>query len=163
MKITLSKAIKEIKKLGEEIDEELARERNLCETTYRTPEEKIVYDYDFAKIRNSINEKTERIIKLKKEINIKNNETKIGVLDYTIADGLVLMPLLRKEIDYSLASMSRKEKLRSSVDSRNEGIVYTELLYDPTICRAYLEEKKELISRIQLGIDTANLNVYIEV
>lgn len=85
------------------------------------------------------------------------------MLDYTIADGLVLMPLLRKEIDYSLASMSRKEKLRSSVDSRNEGIVYTELLYDPTICRTYLEEKKELISRIQLGIDTANLNVYIEV
>lgn len=64
------------------------------------------------------------------------------MLDYTIADGLVLMPLLRKEIDYSLASMSRKEKLRSSVDSRNEGIVYTELLYDPTICRTYLEEKK---------------------
>ncbi|MBP3707509.1 MAG: hypothetical protein J6J36_02725 [Clostridia bacterium] len=162
MKICLAEAIKRVKALDTEVREILGEENSKCETVYRTPEEKITYDYDFIKTRNEIKTINEEILALKRAINKANNETDIGISGYTIADGLVAMALINKELQYHLEMMGRKEQLTSKVDARNDSIIYTELLYDPKECRKYVAEQRDLLAKIQMGIDRANLTTFIE-
>jgi hypothetical protein len=58
--------------------------------------------------------------------------------------------------------MSTKEKLSSSIDYR-DGIIYTELLYNPKECAQYVAEQKDLLYKIQIGIDRANMITEIEI
>ena len=72
------------------------------------------------------------------------------------------MALINKELQYHLEMMGRKEQLTSKVDARNDSIIYTELLYDPKECRKYVAEQRDLLTKIQMGIDRANLTTFIE-
>lgn len=162
MRICLAEAIKRVKALDTEVREAMNEENSKCETVYRTTEEKITYDYDFMRTREEIKTINNEILALKRAINKANNETDIGILGYTIADGLVAMALINKELQYHLETMGRKEKLTSKVDARNDSIIYTELLYDPKECRKYVSEQRDLLTKIQMGIDRANLTTFIE-
>lgn len=163
MRLCLAEAIKRIKMLNEEVTSLLSEEDSKSSITYRDIEEKINNDYDYNKTREKVASINDEILLLKKAINNANNETKIGVNDYTISDGLVKISMIRKELEYHLESMSRREKLTSRVDMRNDGLVYTELLYDPDECKEYVRVQKELRNQIQMGIDRANLTTYIDV
>ena len=55
-----------------------------------------------------------------------------------------------------------KERLSSYLDYR-DGIVYTQLLYDPKECAQYVAEQKDLLYKIQIGIDKANMITEIEI
>lgn len=162
MKILLAEALKKVKMLDKELADLLATESRQCQITYRTQEEKILPDYDFDVTRKNYAEIANEIIKIKKAINAINNDTLIGVGDLTVADGLVKMALINKEIELYLSGMSAREKLTSRVDIRNDGIFYTEQLYDIQKCKNYIKEQKELLSQIQMGIDRINLTTYIE-
>lgn len=161
MEICLAEALKRVKAIDTEMSEVMTEERNKCQTVYRTIEEKIVYDYNFNKTRETLDGLREELLLLKRAINKANNEVQIGVEDYTIADGLVMMALINKEIQYHLDSMGRKEERTSQVDMRNDSVIYTELLYDPKQCRQYVAHRRELLAKIQLGIDRANLTTMI--
>lgn len=163
MKLCLAEAIKRVKALNEKIGSLISEESSKCETVYRNESEKISYDYDFATMRHDINELSDEIMKIKKAINKANNETLIGINNWTISDGLVKMSLIRTELQYHLKTMCTKEPKTSKVDIRNDSVIYTELLYDPKECEAYVEAQNELLAKIQLGIDRANLNTFIEI
>lgn len=163
MKLCLAEAIKRVKMLSDKIDSLIGEENSKCETVYRNETEKINYDYDFTTMRKDINDLSDEIIKIKSAINKANNETQIGVNDWTIADALIKMALIKKELQYHLKIMCVKEPKSSKVDIRNDSVIYTELLYDPKECEAYVEAQNELLSKIHLGIDRANLNTYIEI
>lgn len=163
MELYLAEAIKRVKMLNEDITSLLHDEDNYSIVTYREESEKITNNYDYANTRRKVNEISEEILKIKKAINKANNEVKIGVGDYTISDGLIKIAMIRNEITYHLDSMARREKLTSKVDMRNDGIIYTETLYDPEICKEYVKSQKELLNIIQMGIDRANLTTVISV
>lgn len=163
MKMYLAEAIKRVRLLSDDIDILLCHESTYNSITYRDESEKIISDYNYDETRKKIAELSDEILKLKRAINKANNDTLIGVNDYTISDGLVKMALIKKEIDIHLEQMIRKEKLSSRVDMRNDGLVYTELLYDPDECKEYLKAQKVLLSEIQMGIDRANLTTTIEI
>ena len=163
MELYLAEAIKRVKMLNEDITSLLHDEDNYSIVTYREESEKITNNYDYATTRRKVNEIGEEILRIKKAINKANNEVKIGVGDYTISDGLIKIAMIRNEITYHLDSMARREKLTSKVDMRNDGIIYTETLYDPEICKEYVKNQKELLNIIQMGIDRANLTTIISV
>ena len=141
----------------------LSDEENQSSITYRDETEKITYDYNFDKTREQIANINSEILALKRAINKANNETTIGVDGYTISDGLIKIAMIRKELTYHLEPMARKDKLSSRVDMRNDGLIYTELLYSPDECKEYVRVQKELLNQIQMGIDRANLTTFIEV
>lgn len=163
MELYLAEAIKRVKMLNEDIASLLRNEDNYSIVTYREESEKITNNYDYATTRRKVNEISEEILKIKKAINKANNEVKIGVGDYTISDGLIKIAMIKNELTYHLELMARSEKLTSKVDMRNDGIIYTETLYDPEICREYVKSQKELLNIIQMGIDRANLTTIISV
>ncbi len=162
MEICLAEALKRVKAIDTEMSELMTEERGKCQTIYRTQDEKITYDYDFSLTREKMRELRSELLRLKKAINKANNETLINVADYTISDGLVIMALINKEVQYHLDSMGRKEQFTSQVDMRNDSVIFTELLYDPKLCRQYVADARELLAKIQIGIDRANLTTIIE-
>lgn len=162
MKVTLAEAIKKVKRLNEEINLLITLESKTSEVSYRTQEQITPTSYDFWETRKVIKEKSEELIKIKHAINKANNETLIGIDDLTISDALIKSTLINKEINYHLDPMSMKEKLSSSIDYR-DGIIYTELLYNPKECAQYVAEQKDLLYKIQIGIDRANMITEIEI
>ena len=163
MKLCLAEAIKKVKMLNEDVNLLLSDEQNQSSITYRDETEKITYDYNFDKTREQIANINSEILALKRAINKANNETTIGVDGYTISDGLIKIAMIRKELTYYLEPMTRKDKLSSRVDMRNDGLIYTELLYNPDECKEYVRVQKELLNQIQMGIDRANLTTFIDV
>ena len=119
-------------------------------------------NYDFWETRKAINDKMEEIIKLKRAINKANNEVKIGVDDLTISDALIKISLINKELNYHLSSMATSDNVSTYLDYK-DGIVYTKILYDLEECSNYVEEKKDLLTKIQIGIDKANIITEIEI
>ena len=162
MKMFLIEAIKRVKRLTEEINAIISLENKSCKVTYRTPEEIMDNNYDFWETRKAINDKMEEIIKLKRAINKANNEVKIGVDDLTISDALVKISLINKELNYHLSSMATSDNVSTYLDYK-DGIVYTKILYDLEECSNYVEEKKDLLTKIQIGIDKANIITEIEI
>lgn len=163
MKLCLAEAIKKVKMLNDDVSSLLSDEENQSSITYRDETEKITYDYNFDKTREQVAKINDEILTLKRAINKANNETEIGVNGYTISDGLIKIAMIRKELAFHLEPMARKDKLSSRVDMRNDGLIYTELLYNPDECREYIRVQKELLNQIQMGIDRANLTTMIEV
>lgn len=163
MKLCLAEAIKRVKMLNEDVSSLLSDEESQSSITYRDETEKITYDYNFDKTREQVANINSEILDLKRAINKANNETTIGVDGYTISDGLIKIAMIRKELTYHLEPMARKDKLSSRVDMRNDGLIYTELLYNPDECKEYVRVQKELLNQIQMGIDRANLTTFIEV
>ncbi len=163
MKLYLAEAIKKVKLLNDDISNLLSEEDNYSSVTYRDPSEKIQNNYNYDITREKVGALNDEILKLKKAINKANNETLIGINNYTISDGLILISMIRKELTYHLEPMARREKLVSKVDMRNDGLIYTELLYNPDECKEYVRVQKELLNQIQMGIDRANLTTMIEI
>lgn len=163
MKLCLAEAIKRVKMLNEDVSSLLSNEESQSSITYRDETEKITYDYNFDKTREQVANINSEILTLKRAINKANNETTIGVDGYTISDGLIKIAMIRKELTYHLEPMARKDKLSSRVDMRNDGLIYTELLYNPDECKEYVRVQKELLNQIQMGIDRANLTTFIDV
>lgn len=163
MELYLAEAIKRVKMLNEDMVSLLNEEDTYSTITYRDESEKITNNYNYEVTRTKINEINNGILRLKRAINKANNEVQIGVGDYTISDGLIKISMIRKELTYHLEPMSRREKLVSKVDMRNDGLIYTEALYDPEVCKDYVKSQKELLNQIQMGIDRANLITIISV
>lgn len=163
MELYLAEAIKRVKMLNEDMVSLLNEEDTYSTITYRDESEKITNNYSYEATRTKINEINNEILRLKRAINKANNEVQIGVGDYTISDGLIKISMIRKELTYHLEPMSRREKLVSKVDMRNDGLIYTEVLYDPEVCKNYVKSQKELLNQIQMGIDRANLTTIISV
>ena len=162
MIVSLAEAIKKVKRLNEEINMLITLESKTSEVSFRSQEQIVPSSYDFWETRKAIQEKSGELIKIKHAINKANNETLIGIEDLTISDALVKATLINKEINYHLDPMSMKEKLSSSIDYK-DGIVYTQLLYDPKECAKYVAEQKDLLYKIQIGIDKANMITEIEI
>lgn len=163
MELYLAEAIKRVKMLNDDMMSLLSEEDTYSTVTYRDESEKITNNYDYNATRARINDINSEILRLKRAINKANNEVQIGVGDYTISDGLIKISMIRKELTYHLEPMSRREKLVSKVDIRNDGLMYTETLYNPEVCKEYVRSQKELLNQIQMGIDRANLTTIISV
>ena len=84
MELYLAEAIKRVKMLNDDITYLLNEEDHYSVIDYREESEKIKSNYDYATTRRRVNEINNEILKIKKAINKANNETKIGVEDYTI-------------------------------------------------------------------------------
>lgn len=162
MKVSNSEAIKIIKGLEAEL-EDLRRSEVLNSTySYKEGETKILPDYNYKETRKKIEEINTRIRKIKHALALSNCTNHLSDFDdMTIGEGLVYLAQLNKEYS-SLSTLSSRTKITRRI-TPNGVLEYTECNYDPEKVKKAQKELFELITALQINIDRANLESYIEI
>lgn len=161
MKMCHTQAMKLLKELAEQKSALLAAENKNCTISYREGEEKTACDYDYAATRAAEEEIDERVLRIRSALAHANCTVKVDFEGLTLAEALVLLAQLqnkRRQLEY-LAGM----KQLSRRITENGTIEYTEKLFDVKEAAQDAKEVRARIGALQIAIDRANLNNYIEV
>lgn len=160
MKICNMEAMKKIKQLEEEINILQNEERMNCVVSYKEGEKKTAPAYDYAKTRKLINEANDEIRRIKYALQVANTTYKVDNFNISISEALVYLAQLNAE--YSrLSLLSNRTKISRRITA-NGVLEYTECQYDPEKVK---EDQKNLyakINKLQVSIDRANLNCFID-
>lgn len=161
MKITIKEAIKKISLLESQLKVLNDTEDKECYLIYLKDEtpEKSNYSYEkFEKLREKLNGE---ILNLKIAIQKANIVTKTEYKNLTIAELLVLLAQKTLNVRRQESFANRKQKIRKTT---NDGqIEYFEYLYDIEKVKKQSMLTQEEIVSIQVAIDKANLETYIEI
>ncbi|MDE6105084.1 MAG: hypothetical protein K2G38_05350 [Clostridia bacterium] len=161
MKVCNSEAMKLIKELEERKKQVIYTEDNRSRVSYKEGEEMKPTKYDYAATRKEIAEIDERIRKIKHALAKANCTVKVDDFNITIGEALVYLAQLNAE--YSrLETLSSYDKLARRITA-NGVLEYTECLYDPETAEKDQKETYSKICKLQIAIDRANLNNFIEV
>ena len=161
MKICNMEAMKQIKQLEEEINLLESEERMNCVVSYKEGETKTIPNYDYKKVRKLINDANDKIRKIKYALQVVNGSYKIDEFNITIAEALVYLAQLNNE--YSrLSFLTSKNKISRRITA-NGVLEYTECQYNPEDVKKDQKELLAKISKLQVAIDRANLNCFIEI
>ena len=161
MKVCNSEAMKKIKILEAELDRLKNEEDNNSTVSYTEAEEKQDLNYDYETYRAKINQIYADIRAIRKALSIANSTYVIKEFDMTICEALIYLAQLNNEHN-QLGRLAGRHKINRRV-IYNGTVEYTECLYDPNTAK---EDKKaiyEKITKLQVAIDRANLNCYIEI
>lgn len=160
MKICLSEGMKKVKELTERKEAILFNEQRRMCVSYKEGETPVRADYDYAKTRAEISKIDGEVRKIR-HLTALANCTEMCDEGCTIGEALIMLAQLNAEksrIDM-LAGVERVDRRITA----NGVLEYTERNYDPAEAAADLERVRAQIYRLQLAIDRANLNTYIEV
>ncbi len=161
MKICNMEAMKKIKQLEEEIRLLDLNEKQNCIVSYKEGEEKSVPNYDYASTRKAIEKANAEVRKIKFALSIANTTYKIDEFNITISEALVYLAQLSNEYD-RLSSLASRNKISRRITA-NGVLEYTECLYDTEEAKKEQRAVFEKISKLQVAIDRANLNCFIEI
>lgn len=161
MKVCNSEAMKLIKELEEKKRILIYNEANRSRVSYREDEPMTTTKYDYAATRREIAELDGQIRKIKHALAKANCTVLIDEFNVTIGEALVYLAQLNAE--YSrLNGLSSFEKLSRRITA-NGVIEYTECLYEPEQAERDQKELYAKIGRLQVAIDRANLNNFVEI
>lgn len=161
MKVCHSEAMKKIKELEEQKNLLVYNEVNRCTVSYKEGEEKTPSKYDYAKTRKEIEKIDNEVRAIKHALAVANSTVTVDDFDMTIGEALVYLAQLNAEYR-RLDALTDRDKLSRRITA-NGVIEYTECLYEPEKVE---KEQKALYSKIcklQVAIDRANLNNYLEI
>ncbi len=161
MKVCHSEAMKLIKELEEKKRLVIHTEVNRSRVSYKEGEEMVPTKYDYAATRKEIAETDGKIRKIKSALAAANCKVKIEDFNITIGEALVLLAQLNSEYT-RLDTLGRFDKLSRRI-TQNGVLEYTECLYEPEKAQADQRAMYAEICKLQVAIDRANLNNYIEV
>lgn len=161
MKICNMEAMKKIKQLEEEIRLLDLNEKQNCIVSYKEGEEKSVPNYDYARTRKAIEKANAEVRKIKFALSVANTTYKIDEFNITISEALVYLAQLSNEYD-RLSSLASRNKISRRITA-NGVLEYTECLYDTEEAKKEQRTVFEKISKLQVAIDRANLNCFIEI
>ena len=161
MKVCHSEAMKLIKELEEKKRLVIHTEVNRSRVSYKEGEEMVPTKYDYAATRKEIAETDGKIRKIKSALAAANCKIKIEDFNITIGEALVLLAQLNAEY-CRLDTLGRFDKLSRRI-TQNGVLEYTECLYEPEKAQADQRAMYAEICKLQVAIDRANLNNYIEV
>ena len=161
MKVCHAEAMKKIKELEEQKKLLLYNESKRCAVSYKEGEEKTPTAYDYMKTRKETDKLDSEIRKIKHALAVANCAVKLDEFDMTIGEALVYLAQLNGEYA-RLDSLSGREKLSRRITT-NGVVEYTECMYDPEKVEKDQKALYAKICKLQVDIDRANLNNYIEI
>ncbi len=160
-KMTSAYANKVIRKLTEDKEFWLNKERE-GSTYYATAdEEPVVPDYDYAEVAKQIEELDARILRIKHAINVNNasNRIKVGEKEMSIDEILVRMAQLsnRKSILDNMRKHEPKKRMNSGYYStRKTAPEYEFINYDLELVKSEYERVDAEIALMQIALDKYN-------
>ena len=160
MKMCLSEAMKRVKELNERKETLILSEQSRMRTSYREGEKPVPVDYDYAKTREKIASIDAEVRAIRCGISLANCTVKLDD-GLTIGEALIYLAQLNGECA-RLEGLAMYEKLTRRITA-NGVLEYTVCNYDPGVAISDREKVRSKIYRLQLAIDRANLNTYIEV
>lgn len=161
MKLCHSEIMKKIKELNAKKEQVLAQENKRAKIRFKEAEKKVTTKYDYAKTRKQIEEIDAEIRRLKLLLAKANCVVMVDGFNFTIGEALVYLAQLNSRWEV-LSTLAENEQLTRSV-TYNGVVEYTECVYNVETAEKDLEKLESEISRLQVAIDRANLNNYIEV
>ena len=160
MKMCLSEGMKRIKELNERKDTLILNEQRRMRTSYKEGEQLVPVDYDYKKTREEIAKIDAEVRAIRCGISLANCTVKLDD-GLTIGEALVYLAQLNGE-NARLESLAVHEKLTRRITT-NGVLEYTVCNYEPDEVISDREELRAKIYGLQLAIDRANLNTYIEI
>ena len=167
-KMTSAYANKVLKKLKEDKEFWLSKEREGCVYIAALDEEPVIPEYDYKTVADNISEIDEKIAIIKHTINIVNvtNEIVVGDKMYTIDTVLVKMAQMnkRKEFLDRLRKMQPKTRINSSMyGARKVAPEYQYINFDIEVVKKEYEELDAKIAVMQIELDKFNQTFEFEV
>ena len=160
MKLCLSEGMKRIKELNERKNTLILNEQRRMRSSYKEGEQPVPVDYDYNKTRDEIAQIDAEVRAIRCGMSLANCTVKIEE-GLTIGEALIYLAQLNAEYA-RLESLVVHEKLTRRITA-NGVLEYTVCNYDPDEVLSDREKLRAKIYALQLAIDRANLNTYIEV
>lgn len=161
MKVCHSEAMKKVKELEEQKKLLIYNENKRCTVSYKEGEEKTPVDYDYAKCRKETEKLDSETRRIKHALAVANVSVKVDDFDMTIGEALVYLAQLNSEY-VRLSMLAGREKLSRRITT-NGVVEYTECMYDPDKAEKDQKALYTKICKLQVAIDRANLNNYVEI
>lgn len=161
MTITIKEAMKKINFLQQQLSGLLNDEQLNNYTMYIDVKDKEETDYDFDAITREMDDLQNQILLIRRAVNKANQETLVGIQDYTISDSLVKIGLLNEKANRLRDLSTYKQRERST--TYNGVIEITERLYDVKIAHQQYMDTVEEIHSLQTAIDKANILTEINI
>ena len=167
-KMTSAYANKVLKKLKEDKEFWLSKEREGCVYIAALDEEPVIPEYDYKTVADNISEIDEKIAIIKHTINLVNvtNEIAVGDRRYTIDTVLVKMAQMnkRKEVLDRMRKMQPQTRIRTDVYiSRKTSPEYQYINFDLELVKKEYEELDARIATMQIELDKFNQTFEFEV
>ena len=168
MKVTSASANKMIRKLNEDKEFWLNKERNSCVYTVATEEEAVIPDYSYTEVCAKIAEIDERILSIRHALNVSNasNQVRVGDRIMTVDMILIRMAQLnnRKNILDTMRKREPKRRLEARQYSQKKTVIeYEYINYDLDEAKADYEKTDAEIEALQLALDKYNQTIEIEI
>lgn len=161
MRICNSEAMKMIKSLEADLSNIKLNETYNTAISYKEGEEKTKVNYDYELTRSEIATINRKIRNIKHALAVANSTYLIDDFNITIGDALIYLAQLNNE--YNIVSqLAGRNKLTRRITA-NGVLEYTECTYDPEKAKQDQKEIYAKIGKLQVAIDRANLNCFIEI
>ena len=167
-KMTSAYANKVLKKLNEDKEFWLNKERTSNTYVAAEGEEPVIPEYDYVEISNTIDEIDAKITKIKHAINYVNVTSQIQVGDAVMSADTILIRMAqlnkRKDTLDFMRKQLPKSRMESAYFTRKNAIVeYKYVNYDLELVKAEYESIDSEIAAMQLALDKFNQTFEFEV
>ena len=168
MKVTSAYANKMLKKLQEEKDYWVNREKESMLYTVAMDEEPVIPDYDYNEVSETLDQIDRRICKIKHAINQANANSTIEIFDETYTVDVLLVRMAQINKRKLVLDGMRKRMPRSRVEdgyymSRKSFVEYRYVNYDLDQVRKDYDEISKLLFEMQMKLDEHNQTVEFDV
>lgn len=167
MKVTSAYANKMLKKLNEDKDFYVAKERESSFYIVSNDEEPVVPEYDYKETADCIAAIDEKIVKIKHAINMVNVTSKVDVNgeQMSVDEILVKMAQLNRRKSILDEMRKRQPKARYNIGSysRNPVPEYIYINYDLDLVKQEYEKVDAYIAAMQIALDKFNQTFEFEI
>ena len=168
MKVTSAYANKMLKKLNEEKEYWINKEKESMLYTASTDEEPVIPDYDYEEVSATLEQIEKKICMIKHAINQSNVNSEIEIFGekYTVDVLLVRMAQISKR--KNILDKMRKQMPKSRVEdgyymSRKAFIEYRYVNYDLEQVRKDFDEISKVLFEMQMKLDEHNQSVEFDI
>lgn len=168
MKVTSASANKMIRKLNEDKEFWLNKERNSSVYTVATEEEPVIPDYSYPEVSAKIAEIDEKILSIRHALNVNNASNQIQVGERTMTVDMILIRMAqlnnRKYVLDTMRKREPKRRLEARQYAQKKTVIeYEYINYDLNEAKADYEKTDAEIEALQLALDKYNQTVEIEI
>ena len=165
--MTSAAANKLLRKLNEDKEYLLSKERERQSYVAALDEEPVIPEYDYTEVSEKIAVIDEKILKIKHAINLANinNMIDVGDITYTIDMALIRMAQLnsRKTVLAAMRKKQPKARVNNIISSRKSSPEYEYINYDLAQVKKDYERIDEEIIQIQMALDKYNQIITFEI
>ena len=168
MKVTSAYANKMLKKLNEEKDYWVNKEKESMLYTASADEEPVIPDYEYGEVSETLEQIEKKICKIKHAINVTNCTNEIQVGDAKMTADMILVKMAQLNRRKSTLDGMRKQQPKSRISSglysaRKAVPEYQYINYDLDLIKREYEQIDAEVSAMQIALDKYNQTVEFDV